>query len=114
MHAPSIVACLGRAPDVHSNGELAVVGTVNTLVSRELCETDERVHICSEVSVFTTRKQVASAWTEVLDAGHRKALCRIAIYEWVKGSRSALRAIPQVPASQPRSASNLWRTASNG
>ena len=70
--------------------ELAVVGTVNTLVSRELCETDERVHICSEVSVFTTRKQVASAWTEVLDAGHRKALCRIAIYEWVK-NRVAIR-----------------------
>jgi hypothetical protein len=83
MHAPSIVACLGRAPDVHSNGKHA-------LVSRELCETDERVHICSEVSVFTTRKQVASAWTEVLDAGHRKALCRIAIYEWVK-NRVAIR-----------------------
>jgi len=42
------------------------------------------------VSVFTTRKQVASAWTEVLDAGHRKALCRIAIYEWVK-NRVAIR-----------------------
>jgi hypothetical protein len=85
MHAPSIVACLGIAPDAHSNVELAVVGTVNTLVARELCETDERVeHTWSEVSVFTTRKQVASAWTEVLDAGHRKALCRIAIYEWVK------------------------------
>jgi len=61
-----------------------------TRTARELCETDERVHICSEVSVFTTRKQVASAWTEVLDAGHRKALCRIAIYEWVK-NRVAIR-----------------------
>src|SRR3974377_919531 len=72
-------------------------------------------HICSEVSVFTTREQVASAGTEVLDAGHRKALCRIAIYVWVKNRVAiALRAIPQVPASQPRSASNLWRTASTG